>query len=200
MIKRILFLILFVAAVIAGATYYLQSNDLSKCDVSPSATAGCTAVDAIVAISGGDTSARANEAISLYQSGWSQVLIFSGAAVDKDGPSNAYEMKQLALKAGVPELAIYIDEKAESTKENAENVQAIFEKLGIKKAILVTSGYHQRRASLTFDKYTDGVNIINHSVPTDKDWSVWWWIMPRGWWLVGTEIAKIIAFSTVGAA
>jgi len=145
--KRILFLILFITAVIAGLTYYLQLNDLSKCDVSPSAITGCTAVDAIVAISGGDTSARANEAISLYQSGWSQVLIFSGAAIDKEGPSNAYAMQQLAIDAGVPESAIYIDEYATSTKENAENVQAIFEKLGVKSAILVTSGYHQRRSS-----------------------------------------------------
>jgi len=199
MIKKLLFLALFIISVIVGVTYYLQPNDLSKCDVSPSASAGCTAVDAIVAISGGDTAARANEAISLYQSGWSKTLIFSGAAVDKAGPSNAYEMKQLALSAGIPESAIYIDEEAESTKENAENAQKIFEELGIKKIILVTSGYHQRRAALTFEKYTSGITIINHPVASDNDWSIWWWTTPRGWWLVGSEAVKIIAFCMVGA-
>lgn len=200
MIKKLLFLGLFVVGVIFGITYYLQINDLSNCSESPSAVLGCSTVDAIVAISGGDTSARANEAINLYQSGWAKVLVFSGAAIDKTGPSNAYEMKQLALKAGVPESAIYIDEEATSTKENAINTQQILENIGAKKIILVTSGYHQRRSKLTFEKFTSGITIISHPVPNDKDWSIWWWTMPRGWWLAGTEIVKITALYVVGAA
>lgn len=200
MIKKILFLVLVVVAFVSGITYYLQPDDLSGCDASPSTNVGCNSVDAIIAISGGDTGARSREAINLYQSGWARVLIFSGAAQDKDGPSNAFEMKQIALRSGVPESAIIIDEAASSTKENAENVQKIFNKLGTKTAILVTSGYHQRRASLTFNKYTEGVEIINHPVSSDNDWSIWWWMTPRGWWLVGSEIIRITAFLVVGAA
>ena len=200
MIKKLILLGLFVVASIISLTYYLQVNDLSNCDDSPSDLVGCKTVDAIVAISGGDTLARAKEAINLYQSGWAKVLIFSGAAIDKTGPSNAYEMKQSALQAGVPESAIYIDEEATSTKENAINTQKILEKIGAKKIILVTSGYHQRRSKLTFERFTDGITIISHPVPNDKDWSIWWWTMPRGWWLAGTEVVKIIALFVVGAA
>jgi len=200
MIKKLIFLGLFVVGVIVGITYYLQINDLSDCSESPSVAVDCSTVDAIVAISGGDTSARANEAINLYQSGWAKILVFSGAAIDKTGPSNAYEMKQLALKAGVPESAIYIDEEATSTKENAVNTQKILEEIDAKKIILVTSGYHQRRSKLTFEKFTSGITIISHPVPIDKDWSIWWWTMPRGWWLAGTEIVKITALYVVGAA
>ena len=200
MIKKLILLGLFVVASIISITYYLQVNDLSDCGDLPTTFAGCSTVDAVVAISGGDTSARAKEAINLYQSGWAKVLIFSGAAVDKTGPSNAYEMKQLALKAGVPESAIYIDEEATSTKENAINTQEILEKINAKKIILVTSGYHQRRSKLTFERFTSGIAIISHPVPNDKDWSIWWWTMPRGWWLAGTEVVKIIALFVVGAA
>ena len=200
MIKKLILLGLFIVTSIISITYYLQVNDLSDCGDLPGTSAGCSTADAIVAISGGDTSARANEAINLYQAGWAKVIIFSGAAIDKNGPSNAYEMKQLALKAGVPESAIYIDEEAASTKENAVNTQEILEKIGAKKIILVTSGYHQRRSKLTFERFASGITIISHPVPNDKDWSIWWWTMPRGWWLAGTEVVKIIALYVVGAA
>jgi len=198
MIHRLITFGIIIMAIIIGLSFYLQPDDLAKCDNTPSIINGCQAVDAIVAISGGDTTARASQAIDLFKSGWSDVLIFSGAAQDKTGPSNAAVMKQLAIKAGVPESSIYIDEKSETTQQNAAKTQAIFSELGIKKIILVTSGYHQRRASLEFNKLTSGVTILNHPVASDQDWSFWWWATPRGWWLAGSEIVKIIILFVFG--
>lgn len=197
MIRSLIFSVIVVIAAIVGVTIYLQPNDFSKCGLTPSDSSNCQSVDAIVAISGGDTAARVNKAVSLYKNGWSNVLIFAGAAEDKTGPSNAAAMKTIAINDGVPENNIYIDEYSETTKQNAENVQAIFAKLNIKRAILVTSGYHQRRASLELNKYTDAT-ILNHPVESDSDWSIWWWTKPRGWWLVGSELVKIVMFYTVG--
>jgi len=108
-------------------------------------------------------------------------------------------MKTLAVKAGVPATAIYVDEDSNTTKQNAQNVQTIFSELNVKSAILVTSGYHQRRASLEFNKLTHGVTILNHPIKSDKDWSFWWFMTPRGWWLAGSEGAKIVIFYTVGS-
>lgn len=178
---------------------YLQPNDLGDCGATPTVNVGCQKVDAIVAVSGGDTAARTSHAVNLYKNGWSDVLILSGAAQDKTGPSNAAVMKQLAIDAGVPDSAIYIDEYSETTKQNAENVKSIFEELNIKKVILATSGYHQRRASLEFNKRANDVTILNSPVVTDKDWSMWWWLTPRGWWLAVSETVKIGVFYTVGA-
>src|SRR5450759_4182567 len=93
---------ILLVAFIVGISLYLQPNDLSKCGVTPGSTGNCQSVDAIVAISGGDTQARASWAIGLYKNGWSKTLIFSGAAMDKSGPSNAAVMKKLAISAGVP--------------------------------------------------------------------------------------------------
>jgi uncharacterized SAM-binding protein YcdF (DUF218 family) len=98
----------------------------------------------------------------------------------------------------VPEASIDIDEYSESTKQNAENVQTIFSKLNVKSVILVTSGYHQRRAYLEFNKRTTDVTIINHPVASDKDWSFWWWATLRGWWLALSESIKIVIFCIVG--
>jgi uncharacterized SAM-binding protein YcdF (DUF218 family) len=198
-IRRLLFLVLFAAGIIAGATVYLQPDDLKDCQEKPDSSKVCGSADAVVAISGGDTVARTNKAIELFKNGWGKYLIFSGAAEDKDGPSNALVMKQIAIKAGVDGNLIFIEENSESTKENAIELMNIFKSLSIERIILVTSGYHQRRAQLEFEKYTDNIVIVNHPVVDDKDWSSTWWLRPRGWWLVGGEIIKIIVFSLVGS-
>ena len=198
MIRYLLGLIITVAIVIFGLSVYLQPDDLSKCGKTPGADTNCQTVDAIVAVSGGDTVARTNQAVDLYKNGWSKTLIFSGAAQDKTGPSNAAAMKTLAVDAGVPVSIIYLDEYSSTTKQNAENTQTIFTSRNIKSVILVTSGYHQRRASLEFNKRAHDVVILNHPVQSDKDWSWWWWTSPRGWWLALSESAKIIVFYVSG--
>lgn len=193
MIRFIAVPIFVAAAFIIGVSIYLQPNNFSKCSDSPSIEGDCATVDAIVAVSGGDTNARTDKAIELYQKGWADTLIFSGAAQDKTGPSNAQAMAIRAESQGVPNEAILLDEYSETTEENAANSQSIFERTGIHSVILVTSGYHQRRASLEFNKRTDDVVIMNF--PTeDRDWNSWWWVTPRGWWLASSELAKIGVF------
>src|SRR5688572_21885830 len=49
--------------------------------------------DLIIAISGGETSQRTNEAIRLYRDGLAPKVLFSGAAADHSGPSNAAAMR-----------------------------------------------------------------------------------------------------------
>lgn len=201
MIKTILFIarpLVIIVIIAIALSIYLQPDDISRCGSKPSATVGCQKVDAIVAISGGDTSARTSEAISLYKNGWANKLVFSGAAEDKTGPSNAAVMKTMALRLEVPEEDIIIDEYSETTKQNAENSSKIFEENNISKVILVTSGYHQRRAGLEFKKRAQNITILNHPTMDGNDWSIWWWVTPYGWWLAMSEFGKIIAFYALG--
>src|SRR3989344_2898842 len=93
-----------------GLSIYLAPDDISECRNGPNNQPSCQTVDAIVAISGGDTLARTAEAVSMYKEGWSDTLIFSGAAQDKTGPSNAAVMRQSAIDLGVPEADILIEE------------------------------------------------------------------------------------------
>ncbi len=184
-----------IVGLIIGISAYLQPNSFIGCPPQPVKNSpNCSSADAIVVVSGGNTQARTAAGIELYQNGWANALVLSGAAQDPMSQSNAAAMRTQALDAGVPLSAILIDEYARTTQQNAENTQTIFQEHDFKKVILVTSGYHQRRASLEFEKRSSDIIIRNYPVTQDGDWSWYWWLTPRGWWLAGGEIAKIVAF------
>lgn len=194
MIKLLFFIPAFIVALILGLSFYLQPNDFMSCGKQPVVNSECAKANAIVVVSGGDTTARTAAGINLYKKGWADYLVLSGAALDKSGPSNAAAMKIQAEEAGVPAYAILVDEEAMNTQENAVNTQSIFNDRDFHDVILVTSGYHQRRASLEFNKRAGDTIIRNYPVVSDQDWGWYWWATPRGWWLAGGEVAKIIAF------
>lgn len=194
MIKSIISSIIAVILLAIFASFYLQPNDFIGCDQEPGGLPHCNTADAIVAVSGGDTKARALKAIDLYKNGWANRIIFSGAARDKSGPSNAAVMKEIALEQGVEEGHILLDEFSETTQQNAKNTESIIKKNNIRTVILVTSGYHQRRASLEFSKYNEKVVVFNSPIIKDKDWSSHWWLTFNGWWLALSELVKIVMF------
>lgn len=193
--KGLITIIVAVAIVVSGLSIYLAPDGLSTCEATPTNKSDCQKVGAIVAISGGDTAARTKQAIELYQNGWADKLVFSGAALDKTGPSNAEAMKRQALTAGVSESAILTEETSENTQQNAAMSLSVFEENQINSVILVTSAYHQRRAGLEFGRTVgSSVRIVNHPVAEDKQWSQFWWTTPSGWWLALSEFFKIIVF------
>lgn len=192
--KWLIGIVIILAIFIVGASIYLQPSSFAGCSDRPLADTACHKADAIVVVSGGDTMARTAAGIELYKNGWADALVFSGAAYDKTGPSNADAMRSQALEAGVPAQAIIVDEAAESTLQNAVNTKTIFEDKNYTDVILVTSGYHQRRATLEFQKVADTVSIRNYPVVHDADWGWYWWLTPKGWWLAGSELVKIVAF------
>ena len=197
---------IFIVMVVFGffllLPFYLGPDDLRRCDSQPQAThidSSCHAADAIVAVSGGDTVARTNEAIKLYKNGWAALLVFSGAAQDKTGPSNAEAMKRHAVQAGVPEEDIITEEYSENTEENARNTKELLTQNSVKRVILVTSSYHQRRASLEFRKRAGSdITIVNHPVAYDKQWTKQWYATPSGLWLAASELVKVMGFYVSG--
>jgi uncharacterized SAM-binding protein YcdF (DUF218 family) len=198
--KSLIAIIAAFAVIIIGLSIYLAPDGLQSCGEMPDdSQPNCQKVDAIVAISGGDTNARTEQAISMYQNGWANKLVFSGAAADKSGPSNAVAMLRQAVDAGVPQSSILIDETSETTRQNAENTISLFDKNNIHTVILVTSAYHQRRASLEFNSRASNIHVINHPVANDQQWSRTWWLTPGGWWLALSEFFKIIAFYMGGS-
>lgn len=199
--SALIVLIVIVATSIALISVYLTPDDMRGC-TEVSQASDCQLADAIIAVSGGNTSVRADEAIRLYNEGWSDTLIFSGAAADTSGPSNAEVMRRQAIAAGVPADHIKVETLSQTTKQNAERVKQLLVEVGsgsAQRVILVTSPYHQRRASLEFGVLAgEGITIVNRPAPNDPDWSAVWWLTPRGWWLAGGELVKIIAFYAEG--
>jgi len=134
-------------------------------------------VDAIIAISG-DTGARTDSAVALWKQGYAPVLIFSGASQDPQSVASAELMKRAAVAAGVPADAILTEPESATTEENAANVAELMHARNLRTAILVTSPYHQRRASILFEREFDrrgGITFRNHPAD-DPDWdaNVWW--------------------------
>lgn len=191
--------VLLVVGAIFVVNTVLGVDDLAQCTDGPQPAHGqCRPADAIVAISGGDTAARTHEAVKLYQVGWAGKLILSGAAEDMSGPSNAEVMRRMALEEGVPDSAILVDRFALNTSGNALETNAIVKLHGLKRIILVTSPYHQRRAGLEFQKALgQEVTVLNHPASQDRGWpQANWWLNPTSWWLAGSELVKL-AFITV---
>ncbi len=201
MIRGIIGLLLAGAILIGGLSIYLGPDGMKACSDTPDQeNFDCQKVDAIIAISGGDTSARTEQAIKLYKNGWADKLIFSGAAADKTGPSNAEAMRRIAIGEGVNSSAIILEETSETTKQNAANTHDLLTSNDIHSVILVTSAYHQRRAGLEFgDRAGTNIRLVNHPVASDNQWSPWWWTTPSGWFLALGEFFKIMIFYVGGS-
>lgn len=193
MIRLIALTTLIIGAVaIVGINAYLSPNDLKACNEQPTGEENCQKVDAIVAVSGGKTAARTAEAITLYQQGWADYIIFSGDAFDENSPSNASVMRKQALAAGIANDAIITEELSRTTHQNAEKTSQLLEEKNVRSLIVVTSPYHQRRAGLEFKQFAgEKIRVLNHPVKDDPDWPWYWWVTPRGWWLAVGEMVKI---------
>jgi uncharacterized SAM-binding protein YcdF (DUF218 family) len=157
------------------------------------------ASDAIVVISGDEQMARFQEGVSLYERGLGQYLVFSGAAYD-NGTSNADVMRDLAVKRGVPDRAIFEEPLGGDTWGNAIYTRQVLEDHGLHSAILVTSPYHARRAMLTFDAaYAgSGISLRVHAAP-DSQWrKLSWWQQPVTRRLTFTELQKLAYIFATG--
>ena len=171
---------IFVVAVLVGIGHWLDVSD-------PLAKA-----DAIVAISG-DTGARAETAIALWKQGYAPLLIFSGGSSDPQSVASAELMKRAAVAAGVPANAIAVEGASATTEENAERVAELMKSRGLVSAILVTSPYHQRRASMLFERAFGRVALTFRNHPADDpEWdpNLWWTADPSRS-LTLLELAKL---------
>lgn len=181
----VLLVILGYLSLILLGGYLTPSDNLSKSDV-------------IVVLSGGTD--RTEWGIKLYQDGWAPRLLFVGAAQDKSGPSNAAAMRQEAVAAGIPETAIFTEDKSTNTLENAQFSKVILDQIGAKKFILVTSPYHQRRVFETFNYVygNSGIEIIN----SPSGYSAWnakaWWEKPASSDVTISEVLKIMWAKLIG--
>lgn len=133
-------------------------------------------VDAIIAISG-DTGPRVRAAVALWNEGYAETLIFSGGARDPESPSSGELMKRQAVAMGVPVEAILVEPESATTDQNAERVAVLMKEQGLTSAILVTSEFHQRRASLHFTREFERQGLTFRNRPADDptwDPTLWW--------------------------
>jgi uncharacterized SAM-binding protein YcdF (DUF218 family) len=151
--------------------------------------------DAALVFSGDPGYERTLEAARLYRAGYVKYLVFSG----RGGPGDsAKSMAAVAMQQSVPARAVLQEDKAISTYENVLFVRPLLAGHNIRRLILVTSPYHQRRAYLVARQVLPGIILINHPAST----SYWG---PRGWWrdaasrrVVFNEYVKIAGYLFLG--
>ena len=90
-------------------------------------------------------SARIQHAISLYRDGTSLNLILCGG-IGGNPPSEAQVMRQIAVSAGVPEIAIVLDDTSRSTEESIAHAKQIMREHNWRTALIVSAPYHLLRA------------------------------------------------------
>ena len=148
--------------------------------------------DVIVAISG-DNGPRTQTAVRLWQQGYAPLLLFSGASLDPESVSSAELMKRDAVRLGVPAAAILVEPASTTTEENARLTAQLMSERGLRSAILVTSPYHQRRASIYFSRAfgASGLEVRNHPA-SDPAWDPErWWMREPARTLTLVELAKL---------
>ena len=180
--------VLVVAAALLGPGFFLDTPQPAP-----------LVSDAIVVISGDEQLARFQEGVNLYQRGFGQYLVFSGAAHD-NGISNADVMRTLAVRQGVPKASILEESQGEDTWGNAVYTRQVLEEHRLRSAVLVTSPYHARRAKLTFDAaYSgSGIQLTVHAAP-DSQWrKLSWWQQPETRRLTFTELQKLAYIFATG--
>jgi len=150
--------------------------------------------DVIVAVSG-DNGPRTETAVALWKQGYAPLLLFSGAALDPDSVSSAELMKRDAIRLGVPAEAILVEPASATTEENARLVAQLMADKGLHTAILVTSPYHQRRASVLFGRTFAPNGLAFRNYPArDPAWDPdRWWMREPSRTLTLVELAKLSA-------
>ena len=158
--------------------------------------------DAIVVFSG-DNGPRTERAVELLKEGYADYLILSGGKV-YDDVTMAELMKNHAIKLGVDENKILIDDEAATTNENAEFTADIIEENNFKSVIVVTSDYHTRRSKLAMEKaledtLIDGEKVSVSVTPSKEEkFTTKWWTSGNSVLMVISEYLKLAGYWVKG--
>lgn len=129
-----------------------------------------------IIVLGGDPSSRVAQGVRLYQSGYvDKILLTGGTHSYHTADTKAQIMKRQALRLGVPEDDILLEEKSLTTEQNAEYSLEIMRAKEFKSAIVVTTPYHTRRSSLLFHRFFTGIELTICASPDGSYGSGKWW-------------------------
>jgi uncharacterized SAM-binding protein YcdF (DUF218 family) len=132
--------------------------------------------DAAVVLAGDPDYERTKTAVRLLLDGQVGLLVLTGG---EPGPGDsATSLRDVALRAGVPDDRIRMEQLSRSTRGSMVAIRPILEREGIRSVVVVTSPYHQRRACWTARRTLRGIEV--RSQPADPaGWK------PEGWWKTG---------------
>lgn len=154
--------------------------------------------DAVVVLAGDPDYERTKTGARLVLDGQARLLVLTGG---EPGPGDsAQSLRDVALRAGVPPARIRLERVSHSTHESLEAVRTILEREGVRRVIVVTSPYHQRRAAWAARRSLRGIAILSQPAEPAAWKPEGWWQTARGRRLVIGEYAKLVYYVLRGWA
>ena len=193
--KRKVIILIIIVAVLIGiiglnlGKFLVESDKLEKADA--------------IAVFSGYSGARTERAVELLKEGYADYLILSGGKVYDDVTMSEL-MKNHAIKLGVDESKILIDDEASTTNENAEFTTNIIEENNFKSVIVVTSDYHTRRSKLAMEKALENTLIDGEEVEVtvtpskEEKFTTKWWRSGNSVLMVISEYLKLMGYWVKG--
>ena len=170
----VLLLVLFHAPILAAmGNFLVKAGPLQKADI-------------IVVLAGDGFGHRILKAGELVKEGYAPLALISGPS----GNYGNYECDlaiPFAVKAGYPEsYFLHFEHTARSTQSEAEKVRKKLREMGVKRAILVTSNFHTRRAGIIFRRAAPEIEFFVVAAPDE-------FFKPDSWWH-DREASKIFLY------
>lgn len=121
-------------------------------------------------------------AAQLYREGVAPVLLLSGGTIDwQDGDAGtpADDMAAILTAIGVPESALWLQNRSQNTHEDAVYSAAMLKESNITRVILVTSAAHMPRSVALFEH--EGIQVIPAPVDFTVTQQGWDNLKSNGW-------------------
>lgn len=198
--------LLTVLVVVAGAWTLLAWLAASHLVVS----APLPRADAIVIMSGSACFLeRTREAAALYSSNVASRVVLTNdnlqgtwSSAEQRNPFFYERARDNLILTGVPQQRIeVIYQPVTGTYDEAETVRDYAQSQGFKSIVVVTSGYHSRRALWTLQRVFKDSNIqvgmqaVDTGIQTPSPLT--WWLHARGWQMVAGEYVKSVYYHLI---
>lgn len=152
--------------------------------------------DAIVVMAGDPDYERTTAAASLMRADEAATLVLTGG---EPGPGDSAEsLRDKALALGVPPARIRIETVSHSTREAVLSVAPILQAMGARTVTVVTSPYHQRRATAAARRAWPGVVVRAHPAAPSAWRPERWWATSASRRVVVTEYCKLFYYRVRG--
>ena len=152
--------------------------------------------DAIVVMAGDPGYERTTAAVALMRAENVATLILTGG---EPGPGDSAEsLRAKALALGVPEAHIRVETTSHTTREAVLAVAPILQSLGARTATVVTSPYHQRRATAAARRAWPAIQVRSHAASPSSWTPQRWWATSSGRRVVLSEYAKLVYYGARG--
>ncbi|REE57517.1 uncharacterized SAM-binding protein YcdF (DUF218 family) [Paenibacillus taihuensis] len=164
MVKKIIVIVLVTILMAAAIFFYLFGRFLVVNEAPRKA-------DVIILLSG--DVGRMEKAVQLMQEGYADRIIVTRT----DGHGYGEIRLNSVIQAGVPSSAIIPEYQATSTYTNAVYSEQLMKERGFHSALVVSSTYHMRRVSYTFNKVYrhSGITLTYVAAPSLNFDPVYWW-------------------------